>query len=132
MVDVAGRSDSWIAVMKCPRCSKDMLLRRKKDQTSCGSVISSLVLCCYILAYDSCSNVLCLLCYCCCCSRYFVSCSGYPVCRNAIWLPNFVKEATVLDSKCPKVAANYSYVHTHAISPLPTFVLVNSREISVL
>ncbi|XP_069123502.1 DNA topoisomerase 3-alpha-like [Argopecten irradians] len=35
---------------------------------------------------------------------FFISCMGYPDCRNAIWLPDFVQNATAADSSCQTCA----------------------------
>jgi hypothetical protein len=35
--------------------------------------------------------------------RYYIGCMGYPSCKNAIWLPDYVLEASVEDSICQTV-----------------------------
>ncbi|XP_074647309.1 DNA topoisomerase 3-alpha-like [Tubulanus polymorphus] len=37
---------------------------------------------------------------------YFISCPGYPDCKNAYWFPDFVLAATVLDEQCQTCRRN--------------------------
>ena len=40
---------------------------------------------------------------------WMISCQGYPACRaNPLWLPSFVKEASVTDQSCPSCTNNPS------------------------
>ena len=36
-------------------------------------------------------------------SGYFLSCSGYPACRNAVWFPSFVLEVEPTEQICREV-----------------------------
>lgn len=42
----------------------------------------------------------------------FLSCCGYPACRNAIWFPGYVETAEVVDETCENVSFFFSYMHT--------------------
>lgn len=38
-------------------------------------------------------------------TRFFISCMGYPECKNAIWLPDYVLEAVVQEEICDTVSS---------------------------
>uniref|UniRef100_H2Z236 DNA topoisomerase n=1 Tax=Ciona savignyi TaxID=51511 RepID=H2Z236_CIOSA len=58
-------------VRPCPRCGKDMILKKKRD----GGLTSP--------------------------HSFMLSCTGYPNCRNALFLPSSVLDITVDSSVCP-------------------------------
>ncbi|KAF6035492.1 TOP3A [Bugula neritina] len=68
------------AVRKCPSCNCDMTLRQKSSSESSATQSTQTP------------------------SRkggYYIGCSGYPQCRNAIWLPRQMLEVRVLEENCP-------------------------------
>jgi len=70
------------AVRKCPSCNCDMTLRQKSSSESSATQSTQTP------------------------SRkggYYIGCSGYPQCRNAIWLPRQMLEVRVLEENCPVV-----------------------------
>ncbi|XP_029294340.1 DNA topoisomerase 3-alpha isoform X1 [Cottoperca gobio] len=68
VITEAGQQDMEIPlpVRKCPQCSRDMLLKKKREGNS-----------------------------------KYLSCTGYPDCKTAVWFPDTVLEVSRDDSICP-------------------------------
>lgn len=35
---------------------------------------------------------------------YYMSCCGFPACKNAVWFPGFVEQIDVMNDSCPNVS----------------------------
>lgn len=56
-------------VLKCPKCGKDMVLRKRNGQNG-----------------------------------FYISCCGFPECKNAVWLPNSIQQIEVTANSCQTVS----------------------------
>ncbi|XP_059047118.1 DNA topoisomerase 3-alpha isoform X1 [Achroia grisella] len=73
---ISTHSAPMPAVLKCPKCGSEMVVRQKKSNAD----------------------------------EYYIGCTSFPRCKNAVWLPSIVKTLQVLSETCSVCGPNYKKV----------------------